>query len=72
MKHEDPLGYHPAGLQIFLAFSVFFLKAQRFIKLNENSETSRKNLKTICGSSPIFALSNYATFGRTQSGVKSL
>jgi hypothetical protein len=60
------------GFQIFLAFSVCFLKAQRFIKLNENSETSKKNLKTISGSSPIFDLSSYNTFGRTQAGMKSL
>jgi hypothetical protein len=30
---------------------------------------TKKNVKTISGFSPIFALSNYTTFGQTQTGA---
>jgi hypothetical protein len=44
-------------------------KHSGFIKINEKSETEKKNLKTIRDSSPILALSNNSTFGQTQTGA---
>jgi hypothetical protein len=32
-------------------------------------ETYKKNYKALSGSSPIFAISNYTTFGRTQTNA---
>jgi hypothetical protein len=43
-------------------------KHSSFITLNEKSETEKKNLKTMSGS-PIFALSSYTTFGKTQTSA---
>ncbi len=70
-KRGNPLGpLYPPCLYIFQTFSVYFLKARRFLfNLNTIWRHKKQILKAISGSSPIFAFSNYTTFSQTQTGA---
>jgi hypothetical protein len=76
-----PPGFQPIGSKktsrpitqrvstYFRHFQFGFPQHSSFIKLNEKLDTLKKNLKTISSSSPIFALSNNAAFGQTQTSA---
>jgi hypothetical protein len=60
---------HPPCLHICKAFSIHFLKARHFIKLNQKSEVQEKNLKTTSGSSYVLDLSTHINSSQVQTGA---